>query len=93
MQLPRKDVLRGLTKKGFELKEKTKHTGLTYYNKQGQKTGSSTIVSRGSNYKVLGDTLLNSMADHCGLSTAQFVELVDCSMSQDEYDRLIAETE
>lgn len=93
MQLARKDVLRSLTRKGFKREERTKHTVLTYHDQEDKKPGFSTLVSRGSSYKSLGDTLVNTMARQCGVTTAQFAELVDCSMSGDDYDRLVAQAE
>ena len=93
MQLARKDVLRSLTRKGFRREQRTKHTFFIYYDKDDKKAGISTFVSRGSGHKSLGDTLVQTMAQQCGLTQAQFVELVDCSMSRDDYDRLVAEAE
>ena len=93
MQLQRRDILTSLPKKGFERSEGTKHTHLLYRNKHGKKLGFSTQVSRGGKYKELGDTLVAAMAAQCGLTKAQFVELVDCSMSRDDYDILVAPKE
>ena len=79
MQLQRRDILTSLPKKGFERSEGAKHTHLFYLNKHGKKLGFSTQVSRGKKYKELGDTLVATMATQCGLTKAQFGELVDCS--------------
>ena len=37
--------------------------------------------------------LVATMAEQCGLTKAQFVKLVDCSMSRDDYDFLVARKE
>jgi len=88
MQLPRNKVLQGLKAKGFQQEEGTKHIRLIYFNKSGDMTSISTIVSRGSKYRELGDSLISTMAQQCGLSKQEFVKLVTCTMSQDEYDVL-----
>ena len=93
MQLSRKDVLRSLTRKGFKRNEGAKHTVLMHHDREDKKSGFSTLISRGSGYKELRDTLVGTMAQQCGLTAAQFVELVDCSMSRDDYDRFVAQAE
>lgn len=93
MQLARREVLRSLKRKGFQRNDRTKHIFLIYHDKDGKKPGISTFVSRGSSYKSLPDTLVGAMAQQCRLTTAQFVELVKCPMSRDDYDALVAEVE
>ena len=89
VQLRRRHILASLQGKGFELSEGAKHTHLSYRDKQGKKLGFSTQVSRGGKYKELGDTLVATMAEQCGLTKAQFVELVECSMSWDDYNLVV----
>ena len=90
MQVLRNKVLANLQKKGFKRVERKRHTQLTYYNKEGKKPGFSTLVSRGTKYRELGTTLVATMAHQCGLKTPQeFLQLVNCSMSQDDYDDLL----
>ena len=93
MQLARKKVLRSLKRKGFKQAEGARHTLLTYHDKEDKKPGITTLVGRGSGYKSLGDTLVGDMAQQCGLTTAQFEALVNCPMSRDEYDNIVAEAE
>ena len=93
MQLERRDVLTNLEHKGFEKKEGKKHTVLIYHNKEGKKTVINTIVSRGTKCKSLGNDLVGTMAKQCGLTTPQFVSLIDCSMSRDDYDHLVKESQ
>ena len=90
MQIDRKDVLQSLQKKGFVCTERTKHTFLTYHNKLGKKTRIFTFVSRGTSYKSIQEPLIAKMARQCKLANSDFLDLVDCSMSQDTYDDLIA---
>ena len=93
MQLARSKVLRSLKRKGFTRDNRTKHIFFIYHDKEGKKPGISTFVSRGSDYKSLGDNLVGTMAEQRCLTTAQFVDLVNCPMSQDEYDDLVTEAE
>lgn len=91
MRLDRRDVLSSLESKGFVRREGANHSILIYRNMEGKKTEIRTIVSRGRNYRVLGDDIVGSMARSCKLSTSQFAELVDCSISQDDYDQFVRE--
>jgi len=50
-----------------------------------------TKVSHGTKYKDLADALLTMMARQCHLTENQFLELVDCSMSQQEYEHFLHE--
>ena len=86
MTLNRKDVVSNLSRKGFKTIEKTKHTALIHQNSIGQRTGSKTIVSRGTKHKTLGNDIVASMAKGCKLSINDFRKLVDCSMSKFEYE-------
>ena len=89
MRLKRRDVLSNLQRKGFISKERGRHVFLIYHNADGQKTEISTFVSRGTKYKDLGDDLVSSMAKQCKLTIGEFGELVDCSMSRDDYEGLV----
>lgn len=93
MQLERRDVLINLEHKGFEKSEGKKHTVLIYHNTEGKKTVIKTIVSRGTGYTSLGGDLVSSMARQCRLTTPQFVSFVDCSISRDDYDGLVKESQ
>ena len=90
MQIARKDVLQNLQRKGFVRTERTDHTFLTYHNKLGIKTRVFTFVSRGTSHKSIQDPLIAKMARQCKLTKSDFLDLVDCSMSRDRYDKLIA---
>jgi hypothetical protein len=45
-----------------------------------------TKVSHGTKYKDLADDLLQLMARQCHLSKNDFLKLVACSMSQQQYE-------
>ncbi len=91
--LERRDVLRNLTRKGFQDDRRTAHTVLIHHDAAGQKTGIATLVSRGTKYKTLTSALVSTMAKQCRLTTAQFVQLVSCAMTRDEYDAHVAPPE
>ena len=40
----------------------------------------------------MGDVLLKEMARQCKLNKAQFVELVDCPMTRDAYEKVLAQS-
>jgi len=46
-----------------------------------------TKTSHGSGYRTLDDGLLGQMARQCRLTKARFIELVDCPLSQDDYEK------
>lgn len=86
MQRDRRDVQQSLSRKGFEESESNHHTHYIYHTADGQKTPVKTRVSRGSSYKSLGDDLLGKMAKQCKLTKADFIDLVDCPLSREEYE-------
>jgi len=81
-----RDAISGnLQKKGFVLSERD-HKYFSYYSKNGKKTGIFTKISHGTKYKVISDNLLAQMSKQCKLSKADFLELVDCSLTRDSYE-------
>ena len=54
--------------------------------------GVTTLVTRISHGATeIGDTLGKLMASQCCLQLKEFGELVDCTLSQDDWDSLVAE--
>ncbi len=88
MPLERRDVEASLAKKGFVASEGD-HSFFTYRTLAGLKTSTWTKTSHGSGYKTLGDGLVNAMAKQCGLTTAQFKDLVGCPLSQKEVEAIL----
>lgn len=81
--LERTDVVASLLKKGFE-----EGPGDHDYLKLivgGRYTGIYTKVSRGSKYRTLGDALVGQMARQVKLKKAEFVDLVGCAISGEQY--------
>ena len=94
MQLARREILKSLKRKGFaETPGKSRnHTFLAYHDLSGQKTAAFTLLSRGSQHRSIGPGLVTTMAEQCKLNKEQFVLLVRCPMSREDYNRLVANT-
>ena len=89
MQRGRLEVQRALSKKGFEEQEGKSHIRYIFHTRSGTKTDVTTMVSRGSSYKTLGNDLLGKMAKQCKLNKNKFLDLVDCTLSHQEYEKLV----
>jgi hypothetical protein len=80
-----KEVSAGLAKKGFVPRENDH----TFYHLfvAGKKTIVNTKISHGE--KDIGDRLLGMMARQLRLSKRDFLNLIDCPLSFDEYVKLL----
>jgi hypothetical protein len=88
-KLKHQKIKSGLRKKGFKESEND-HTFLTlYYN--GVKTEIWTKVSLGGG-KEIGEPLIHRMAAQLKLNKKQFIELIDCIMSPEDYFALLEKT-
>lgn len=83
--MPRKqaDVERTLLSKGFRKKEGDHHYFI-YHSKAGRKTRVFTKTSHGE--REVSDSLLALMAKQAKLSKSDFLNLVDCPLSRDQYE-------
>ena len=77
-----------LEAKGFRRRE-TDHSYFVYYTQEGKKTPVRTKTSHGRGGADIPDSLIGRMARQCRLRTAQFRSLVDCPLSQAEYEELL----
>ena len=91
MPVPRKArrVESGLLAKGFRYLD-SRHRRLYYYTLSGDPTPVQTLLSHGGN-RDLNDQLLAQMARQCRLSRREFLALIDCPLSQAEYEALLVE--
>ena len=55
----------------------------------GKKTPVRTKTSHGSSHRDIGSEIASRMARQCRLSSGDFERLVDCSLSQAEYEELL----
>ena len=76
-----------LIKKGFQA-DQGDHHWFIYYTRDGQRTTVKTKTSHGST-RDLGDSLLGQMARQIRISKALFLDLIDCPLAQDEYEKLL----
>lgn len=74
-----------LQEKGFR-REEGDHHYFFYWTQEGLKSSVRTKTSHGSG-KDLGDTLLALMAKQTKLAKMEFLNLVDCPMSREEYEK------
>lgn len=85
-----KEIARGLAQKGFQAREKTRHTYYFYHDSSGKKTRIYTFVSRGRG--EVGKPLMATMASQCRLSLEDFNRLIDCSLGQLAYEEMLRDT-
>lgn len=71
--------------KGFEPRQ-SDHNYFIYHSAKGQKTVAKTKTSLGNKPKTIGGDLLHSMARQCKLTNEQFLDLVDCPLSREQYE-------
>lgn len=83
-----RDIRSALTKKGFVEDSSSKHIHLIFWS-LGKKTGIWTVISHSN--KEIFDELISSMAKQTKLDKKDFLSLVDCSLSQDDYEKLVKE--
>lgn len=84
----KKAVESGLSRKGFE-KRTTDHNYYNYHTLDGVKTHIRTKTSFGHQPKDIRGDLIRFMARQCALSVEQFVGLVDCPLSRDDYEKIL----
>lgn len=93
MTLKRRVVESALERKGFTKIRDTKHSHFLYVTRDGLKTSVRTMISHGKTGADIGDSLVARMARQCRISRKEFENLVDCSLSREDYeDLLIAAT-
>jgi predicted RNA binding protein YcfA (HicA-like mRNA interferase family) len=76
-----------LERKGFVRFDKGDHRFFHFF-VDGQKVV-RTKTSHGKKTTDLGDNLIASMSKQCRLTKKQFFELIDCSMSREQYEKTL----
>lgn len=87
MPRDKRDVEAGLTNKGFRLKGGDHHY-YVFWTEGGKKSTAKTKTSHGS-MRDISDDLLAKMAKQCGVTKANFLKLVDCPLTRQEYEALL----
>lgn len=88
MPIDKRDIERGLRKKGFE-ESSGDHRYFTYHSQEGKKSRSWTKTSHSPKEKSLSSARIKQMAQQCGLNAAEFMELIECPMDRDAYESLM----
>ena len=88
MPRPKAKVESSLRAKGFE-KQSGDHNYFVYFTKSGQKTAVITKTSHTKKMKDIPDNLLSQMAKQCRLDKSSFIRLIDCPLTQDEYENML----
>lgn len=78
-----------LDAKGFRRRERD-HSYFVYYTEEGTKTPVRTKTSHGKGGADIPNNLIGLMAKQCKLRVTDFRALVDCSLSQAEYEALLS---
>jgi len=82
-----KTVRRGLTSKGFD--EVNRGDIFYHFIVNGKKSGMRAMMSHGETY--CGTKYLTTMARQLGLKRDELVQLVECPLSRDQYEKLLRE--
>lgn len=83
MPLARSDIERALQRKGFTYRSGDHR--YYFFEHEGLTRAVFTKVSHGTKYKTLATPLVLKMAKQLRLTKKQFMALVDCSMTQEQY--------
>lgn len=85
--MPRKqrDIATGLKSKGFNEDSSGHHIYYILLDADGRKSTIKTKMSHQSGGAEISDNLIGKMARQVKLSTREFLNLVDCPLSREEY--------
>lgn len=85
----RGEIKKSLQKKGSVEESGAKHIQYRFYHKN-KRTKIYTFVSRGSESKDISRSIFSQMAEQCRVSSKNFHKLIDCSLSEAEYIKLVS---
>ena len=90
MPRDKSEVEASLVKKGFKPTHAgSDHNWFVYASAEGKKArGARTKTSHGRGFDI-GDNLLGEMARQVGLTKKQFLDLVDCPLSREDYEKVL----
>ncbi len=89
MKVDRADVEKNLPRKGFE-REKEGHHIYFHHQFNGRVTGAYTYISHSKKFNVISRGILTAMRKQLMLdSNAQVLELVNCPMDENEYNKIL----
>ena len=89
MPIKAKLIDSGLCRKGF-VKDDRNHRVYTYETINGQKSTTQTMMSHSNRESSdIHDNLVAAMARQCGLTKSDFIKLIQCPLSRDEYEKIL----
>jgi hypothetical protein len=89
VQRDKRQVEAALEAKGFDRTEGD-HSYFYYRTMEGKKTTARTKTSHTPKMKSIPDELLSRMAKQCHLTKSQFLDLVDCPLDRQGYEKQLA---
>jgi hypothetical protein len=92
VQRDKRQIEASLVAKGFERQEGDHHF-FCYRATTGKKTMAFTKTSHTPKMKTITDELLSRMAKQCKLNKQKFIELIDCPLDRQGYEKLLASQE
>jgi len=90
MPRQKRDIEAALTAKGF-VAGSGDHNFFVYISTSGKKTRARTKTSHTAKMKDVPDSLLSEMAKQCKVTKSQFLNLVDCPMTRQQYEAALQE--
>lgn len=84
----RRDIEKALTSKGFTHVPGRDHD-LYILTLVDKKLQIGTYISRGSNYKSYGTSLLREMSRELKINVQQLLQLIDCDLKEKQYIQLL----
>ena len=84
--LEKRVVDAALQNKGFDREEGSKH--IKFNNRTTTNRLFTTVMSCGA--KEIDNRNIGNMARQCGINSQQFKDLIDCNLSQEEYEDLVS---
>jgi hypothetical protein len=88
MQRDKRKIESALLAKGFR-NDETHHHYFIYWTTDGRQTTIKTRTSHTPKMKSIGEPLLGQMAKQCELKKSDFIDLVDCPLSQEQYEAIL----
>ena len=86
---PKLDVEKSLALKGFRCIRQSDHNYFIFHTEDGKKTRAKTKTSFGRKPENIAGDLLHAMARQCGLTNDQFLQLIDCPLSRQSYEKIL----
>ena len=77
-------IMEGLLRKGF-IQKNRHHKIYKYISRTGIESKISTMIGHGSKHDISHD-IISKMADQCFLTKREFLNLIKCPLSRDEYE-------